>query len=85
MTTTAPDVRLRTTTNLSFAAYVHMNGLKLSAAHTHQAPRGREFRFTFEDPGEVWDQLNLSFANSEAQRHDQAVRALKQLCRGQQK
>ena len=82
---TATDVRLRTTTNLSFAAYVYMNGLKLSAAHTVQAPRGREYRFTFEDPGEVWDGLNISFANSEAQRHDQAVRALKLVCRGQQK
>jgi hypothetical protein len=77
--------RVATTTNLSFAGYVHMHGLRLVAAKAFRAARGTEYTFSFEDPDERWNALRLAFVNSEAQRHDQAVRALKSMCRDNRK
>jgi len=73
--------RLQKTANLAFAGYALMRGLRIVKAESHKETRGMEYLFVFEDADDQWGNLLLEFANSEAQRHDQAVRQLKQLCK----
>jgi len=67
---------LRETRDLALAAYWKMCGLAIVRA----TRRGREFDFLFRDPEGRAEKLAVEFANSEAQRFDSEVRALKKLC-----
>ena len=64
------------TRDLAMAAYLKMRGLAIVRA----TRRGREFDFLFRDPEGRSDELAVEFANSEAQRFNSEVRALKKLC-----
>lgn len=81
------DAHVRETQDLPFAAFCHMHGLPLADAREYRRGGGVTYAFAFQDvpspahPEGRWDILALEFANSEAQRFDQAVLALKQLCR----
>jgi hypothetical protein len=82
------DAHVRETQDLPFAAFCHLNGLPIvDAREWRGAGGGVTYAFAFADlpspahPAGRWDILALEFANSEAQRFDQAVLALKQLCR----
>lgn len=70
----------RHTDDLSFAAYAYMRGMRVLKA-TEQRRGNVEYRFTFEDPDGIWDQLNVDFMNSQAAQYDNSVRQLKQWCR----
>lgn len=72
--------RQKSTRDLTFAAYAHMQGLQILKADGSMTNRAREFVFVFDDPDERWEDLTLSFANSESSRFDNSVRALKKLC-----
>jgi hypothetical protein len=67
---------LRETRDLALAAYWKMRGLVIVRA----TRRGKEFEFLFRDEKGLGDQLAVEFANSEAQKFDSEVRALKKLC-----
>ncbi len=67
---------LRETRDLALAAYWKMRGLVIVRA----TRRGKEFEFLFHDPDGRADELAMEFANSEAQRFDNEVRAIKKLC-----
>ena len=67
---------LRETRDLALAAYWKMRGLVILRA----SRRGKEFEFLFRDEKGLGDRLAVEFANSEAQRFDSEVRALKKLC-----
>lgn len=77
----------RTTNDLPFAAFCHLRGLPIENAKEQRCNGGVSYSFTFGDlateehPDGRWGILAIEFANSEAQRFDQAVLALKQLCR----
>jgi len=68
----------RTTKDLAVAAYVYLQGLKITRAVRLKG--SYEFEFAFKDPEDKFDQLVLDFANSDCHRYDSAVRTLKKLC-----
>lgn len=81
---TAPrEARYKTTLDLAFAGYAHMNGLRLISARQKE----REFAFVFDDPSTEdnqdgrWDDLMMGFANSECAKYDASIRTLKKLCK----
>jgi hypothetical protein len=67
---------LRETRDLALAAYWKMRGLVIVRA----TRRGKDFEFLLRDPEGHADALAVEFANSEAQKFDSEVRALKKLC-----
>jgi hypothetical protein len=69
------------TTNLAFAAYCHMKGLRICRAQQVRRAGALEYAFAVEDPDGKWNALRLEFANSEAAQFDDSVRTLKKLCR----
>lgn len=75
------------TGDLAFAAYAHMNGLKIVRAKEWRRGNSLEFQFAFDDPPSAdypdgrWDQFHIDFANSEAARFDSSLRSLKKICR----
>jgi len=77
----------RTTPDLPFAAFCYLRGLPIVDACEERHAGAVAYRFTFTDlataahPEGQWGTLAVEYANSEAQRFDQAVLALKQLCR----
>jgi len=73
--------RHRETKDLAFAAWAHLNGLSILKADETRRTHANEYRFIFDDPNGVWDQLHVDFANSEALKFDHSVRALKKLCK----
>ena len=73
------DIQHRTTRNLGLAAYVKLRGLQIVSIH---AERENKTRFTFSDPDEQFDSFEIDYANSEARRHDDEVRLLKQMSSG---
>lgn len=60
------------TNDMSFAAYLSMNGVKLFSAQK----MGKTYKFEFEGSLEV-EQLKVKFVGSEAARFDAAVRNIK--------
>lgn len=62
-----------TTTDLSFAAFLKLRGLRLIGAKKESTGR---FQFTFEDDGQA-DELSIDFANSEFSAYDANLRSLK--------
>lgn len=78
---------VRETPDLPFAAFCHLRGLPLVEAREWRTNGGVSYAFAFDDvasptqPEGRWGILALEFANSEAAKFDQAVLALKQLCR----
>ena len=66
---------------MALAAFAHMNGFRIVKAEEMKRGRITEYRFTIEDPEERWDSVCIEYANSEAQKHDASVRALKRLCK----
>ena len=77
------SAEMRTTPNLSFAAYVHMRGLKIVRAVKFDNMRNGaiEYEFAFRDPVDQWDEFYTDFVNSEAAQFDDSVRKLKRLCK----
>lgn len=73
-------VVFKETNDLGFAAYAHMRGLKIVKAAKWKRERAIEYQFTFDDAEEIWNQLELDFANSESLNFDSSVRTLKKLC-----
>ncbi len=69
------------TTDLAFAAYCHMKGLRICRAQQVRRSGALEYAFTIEDPDGRWNRLRMDFANSEASQFDDSVRTLKKLCR----
>jgi hypothetical protein len=81
------DAAFKETNDLAFAAYAHMQGLKVVKAVEWKRGRAVEYKFTFDDPPTVedpegrWDALQIDFVNSEALQFDLSVRTLKKLCK----
>lgn len=75
------QARYKQTRDLAFAAYAHMQGLRVKKAEECRKGNANEYRFSFDDPDGRWEDLYVSFANSEASRYDNSVRALKKLCK----
>ncbi len=81
--TGAREARHKTTLDLAFAGFAHMNELRLVSARQ----KGREFEFIFDDPpldeypNGRWDDLMMGFANSDCARYDASIRTLKKLCK----
>jgi len=77
------EARHKTTLDLAFAGFAHMNGLRLVSARQ----KGREFAFVFDDPSSEdnpngrWEDLMMGFANSDCARYDASIRTLKKLCK----
>ncbi len=77
----------RETGDLAFAAFAHMQGLKIVRAQEWRRGSALEFSFTFDDPRTEecpdgrWDELHIAFVNSESSAFDASVRALKKLCK----
>ena len=69
------------TTNLPFAAFCYMRGLRIVRASENRGRGNVEYSFGFDDPEGQWDALNFEYVNSESARFDNAVRTLKQLCK----
>lgn len=68
------------TKNLSLAAYLLMQGMKLSVGRmTDRSPP--QYMFTFDDPDGVGAEISKQFPSSESSRHDENVRFLKNFCR----
>lgn len=65
------------TPDMSTAAYLMMRGLRILVARRVE----RRFEFVFAD-GERADALLVDWANSEARRYDDTVRAIKKLVNG---
>ena len=64
-----------TTSDLGFAAFLMLKGIKLISASKQQ---GR-FCFEFDDQNGVVNTLSVEYLNSEFPRYDNAVRTLKKL------
>ncbi len=75
------QARAKTTKDLAFAAYAHMEGLAVIRAVEVRRGAVNEYSFLLDDPDNRWESLFTSFANSESQRFDSSVRALKKLCK----
>jgi len=75
------QARAKTTKDLAFAAYAHMAGLAVIRAVEVRRGSVNEYSFLLDDPENRWESLFTSFANSESQRFDSSVRALKKLCK----
>ena len=67
------------TADLAMAAYWKMKGLRVIKSNRCEQ-NSREFEFVFEDKNGIAEALSIEFANSEAQRFDAELRALKKLC-----
>ena len=64
------------TSDIGVAAYIMMKGLKLLNASRDQ--RGR-FRFVFDDPKNLGQQLSVDFVNSESAKFDAHIKNLKNI------
>lgn len=79
------EAAFKETTDLAFAAYCHMRGLKIMKVQEWRKHRALEYKFVFSDPSTeenpngLWGEFEFDFANSEARRFDSSVRTLKQL------
>ena len=71
----------KSTKDLAFAAYAHMEGLAVVRAVEQRNGSLNEYSFMLADPDGRWETLFTRFANSESQRFDSSVRALKKLCK----
>lgn len=73
--------RHKSTKDLAFAAYAHMEGLAVIRAVEQRKGAVNEYAFLLDDPEDRWETLFTQFANSESQKFDSSVRALKKLCK----
>ncbi len=87
MSKTQPsDTAFREISDLAFASYALMRGLKVQKATRSHRGQVIEYKFVFLDPGTdeagngIWEQLILDFSNSESLKFDDSVRTLKRLC-----
>ncbi len=64
------------TSDIGVAAYIMMKGLKLIDASRDQ--RGR-FRFVFQDPQKIGQNLAVDFVNSESAKFDAHMKNLKNI------
>lgn len=70
---------VKTTRDLALAAFLKMHGLAIvKAVRTSRY----KFEFAFKDPEGRFDELRMSFANSECHRFDNEIRTLKKLTMG---
>jgi hypothetical protein len=86
MGTRPREAAFKDTSDLAFAGYCHMRGLKIVKVEQWRARNNAlEYKFIFRDPSTeekphgLWEQLLLDFANSEARKFDSSIRVLKQL------
>ena len=68
------------TTDMSMAAWMFQNGIKIASIEGLE--RRNEFEFRFKDPEERCKELSIDFLNSEAHKFDQSMRTLKKMCFG---
>lgn len=66
------------TNDMSFAAYLILNGMKITSAKK----LGNTFKFQFEDEAAI-QSLQISYINSEISKHDDIVRKLKKIAFGE--
>jgi hypothetical protein len=64
------------TSDIAIAAYLMMKGLKLTSAGREKSGR---FKFVFDDPGTMAQQLSVEFVNSESALFDAHVKNLKNI------
>jgi hypothetical protein len=76
-----PAIQTYETTDLAFAAYCHMQGLRICRAQQIRRNGALEYSFAIEDPDGKWNRMRMDFANSESAQFDDSVRTLKKLCR----
>jgi len=74
MTKKDADIKTYKTSDMALAAYLKLKGLKLI-----KCGRDGKFQFTFEDPGEVAEDLALEFVNSDIRKYDDEIRSLKKV------
>jgi hypothetical protein len=76
-------VDYKETSDLTFAAYLMMEGIEIRKAEEIRQSAGGNYRynFVFLCDDERWDQLAFRFANSDIPRYDAALRTLKKLCK----
>ena len=67
------------TTDLSVAAYLFMEGLKIRSAKRAKGSGRSSFSFVMYDPDGKAGNMILAFTNSECGRYDQALRTVKRL------
>jgi transposase len=58
-----------------------MEGLAVIRAVEQRKGAVNEYAFLLDDPEDRWETLFTQFANSESQKFDSSVRALKKLCK----
>lgn len=76
---TPRQARHKTTSDLAFAGYAHMRGLRVVKA---EEQRGGRFSFVFDDPDDRLSDLWDEFVNSECANYDASIRILRKFCQG---
>lgn len=67
------------TKDIALAAWISMHYAKCRIRLVKVVQNGPNSKFVFSDPKDEWDKMSAAFPNSEAQRFDASVRALKSL------
>ena len=69
----------RATKDIALAAWISMHYGVCRIKLLKVERNGRDSEFVFSDPKDEWDKISAPFPNSEAQRFDASMRALKSL------
>ena len=69
----------KATRDIALAAWISMHNSECRIKLVKVDQKGPNSRFVFSDPKNEWDKISAAFPNSEAQRFDASVRALKSL------
>jgi len=67
------------TKDIALAAWISMHYAKCRIRLVKVERNGAASEFVFSDPDDEWDRISAPFPNSEAQRFDASMRALKSL------
>jgi len=69
----------KATKDIALAAWISMHYAKCRIKLVKVVRKGKESTFVFSDPNDEWDRISAPFPNSEAQRFDASMRAMKSL------
>lgn len=70
---------VKATKDIALAAWISMHKAECRIRLVKVENNGKSSEFVFSDPEDEWDRISTPFPNSEAQRFDASVRALKSL------
>lgn len=69
----------KATKDIALAAWISMHYAECRIKLVKVVRNGKDSEFVFSDPNDEWDRISAPFPNSEAQRFDASMRALKSL------